>query len=317
MLSRIDPMVRLILAAMLVASVLPVRGSAHAMVQALSNVMIFVLFLLYGLKLKRSDVLAGIGNLRLLVPLFGFVFGFMALAGWLAWQFSADWLPPALALGFLYWGVLPSTVQSATVYTSLAGGNVASSVVSAALLNIAGVFISLPLFALLAGGGEGSIHGGSLVKVLVMILLPFVIGQASQRYGGAWVKGNRRAVTFLERGTIGLAVYTSYSGAVVEGVWSKVAPAAWGGVASICAVLLLIGYGGAFLLGRWLKLPHGDRVAMVFGGAQKSIAMGAPMAAVVFRPQVAGLILLPLLVYHLAQMMVAAWVAGRLRDAVE
>ena len=53
---------------------------------------------------------------------------------------------------------------------------------------------------------------------------------------------------------------------------------------------------------------------MLFGGAQKSIAMGAPLATVLFPPTSAGIILLPLLVYHLAQMVVAAPIAARLRQ---
>jgi len=313
MLGRIDPMVRLILAAMLVASLLPAQGAARDGVQALSNAMIFLLFLLYGLKLARNDVLAGIGNMRLLGPLLVFVFGVMTAAGWSIWQVSGNWLPPMLALGFLYLGVLPSTVQSATVYTSIAGGNVASSVVAAALLNITGVFVSIPLFSLLSGGGGGGMHANALVKVMTMMLLPFAIGQLSQAVAGRWVQDNRRTVTFLERGTIALAVYTTFSGAVAERFWERVSPSAWLILAIGCAVLLVIGYGGAVLLGRLLRLSHGDRIAMVFGGAQKSIAMGAPMATVLFVPQVAGMIILPLLLYHLAQMVVAAPVAARLR----
>jgi sodium/bile acid cotransporter 7 len=54
---------------------------------------------------------------------------------------------------------------------------------------------------------------------------------------------------------------------------------------------------------------------MVFAGAQKSVAMGAPLATVLFPPASAGVILLPLLVYHLAQMVVAAPVAAWLREA--
>ena len=314
MLKRIDPMVRLLLAAILLATILPVHGQARAAAQALSNVAVFVLFLLYGLKLSRGDVLAGLGNHRLLLPLVGWVFGVMAAAGWLLWQGTAPWLPPALALGFLYLGVLPSTVQSATVYSSLAGGNVASSVIAAALLNILGVFISAPLFSLLAGGSGGGVHASALVKVMTMMLLPFVIGQASQGLAGNWVKDHKPLTTLLERGTIGLAVYVSFSGAVMEGIWLRLDVPAWAMLAAGCAVLLVVGYGGAWLLGRALGLPYGDRIAMVFGGAQKSIAMGAPLATVLFPPASAGLILLPLLAYHLAQMVVAAPIAVRLRE---
>lgn len=317
MLKRIDPMVQLILAATILATILPVRGEARVLVQGLANAMVFVLFLLYGLKLARRDVLAGLTNMRLLGPLVVWVFGVMALAGWLLWHASLPWLPPALALGFLYLGTLPSTVQSATVYTSIAEGNVASSVVAAALLNILAVFISAPLFALLAGTNGGAFDMSSFAKVALMMLLPFVIGQIAQHWFGAWVREHKRPVSFLERSTIGLAVYSAFSGAVNEGIWSRVDPLAWAGLVAGCAALLAVGYGGSWLLGKALRLSHGDRVAMVFGGAQKSVAMGAPLATVLFPSALAGIVLMPLLVYHLAQMVVAAPVAARLRGPRE
>lgn len=318
--NRIDPMVRLILAALLLASVLPATGVMRGVVQGVSSAAVFVLFLLYGLKLSRADVRAGLTNARLLVPLVLWVFGVMAAAGWGLWQLTQGWLPGALALGFLYLGVLPSTVQSATTYSSLAGGNVASSVIAAAMLNLLGIFISAPLFSLLAGGTASGFAAETLFKVMAMMLLPFVIGQAAQGFAGDWVKQHRSATTFLERGTIGLAVYTSFSGTVSEGIWYRVAPQAWGAVIAGCGGLLVLGYGGTWLLGRALGqrlgLPRGDRIAMLFAGAQKSVAMGAPLAMVLFPPATAGLILLPLIVYHLAQMLVAAPIAARIGRSV-
>ena len=313
MLGRIDVMVRIVLAAIVLASVLPVGGGAKGLAQGLSNTMVFVLFLLYGLKLARGDVLAGLRNMRLLVPLTLWVFGAMALAGWLIAHAAAPFLPPALALGFLFLGTLPSTVQSATVYTSIAGGNVAASVVAAALLNIVGVFVSAPLFSALAGAGGGTVTAGSFEKVAALMLLPFVLGQALQGLAGKWVRDHKRSVTLLERGTIGLAVYVAFSGAVSEGIWRMLDARAWVGLGLGCLVLLVAGYGGSWLLGNLLGLGRGDRVAMVFAGAQKSVAMGAPLATVLFPPASAGIVMMPLLVYHLAQMVVAAPVAGRLR----
>lgn len=313
-LKRIDAMVQIVLAAILVASLVPAHGEAKVWVQHLSNAMVFVLFLLYGLKLARHDVLAGLSNMRLLGPLLAWVFGVMGLAGWVLWHASMPFLPPMLALGFLYLGTLPSTVQSATVYTSIAGGNVASSVVAAALLNIAGVFITAPLFSALAGTSGHGFDLSSFGKVAGLMLLPFVIGQAAQGLAGKWVREHKRPVSFLERGTIGLAVYSAFSGAVNEGIWSRVDAPAWSGLVIGCAALLVIGYGGSWLLGKVLRLNHGDRVAMVFAGAQKSVAMGAPLATVLFPPASAGIVMMPLLVYHLAQMVVAAPIAARLRE---
>ena len=129
-------MVRLLIAAFLLASFLPVSGGLRDAAQFASNAAVFVLFFLNGLRLPRHEVMAGLGNHRLLLPLALWVFGVMSAAGWLLWQLGLGWMPPLVALGFLFLGTLPSTVQSATAYSSLAGGNVASSVVAAALLNI-------------------------------------------------------------------------------------------------------------------------------------------------------------------------------------
>jgi sodium/bile acid cotransporter 7 len=309
-LRRIDPMVKLIVAAIALATLLPATGQSRAIAQSVANAAVFILFLLYGMRLSRREVLAGLGNHRLLVPLTIFVFIAMSAAGWLLWQAGGAFLPATLALGFLYLGVLPSTVQSATAYSSLAGGNVASSVVAAALLNILGVFISAPIFSLLAGSGAVAFHGEALIKVLTMLLLPFVIGQILQTFMRGWVAGHRQTITYMDRSSIGIAVYVAFSGAVEQHIWSAVGLAAWAWLLAGCAIMLAFGYGGAWLLGGALRLPHGDRVSMLFAGAQKSIAMGAPLATVLFPPAIAGVMLLPLLAYHLAQMVVAAPIAN-------
>ena len=315
MLRKIDPMVQLIVAAILLATILPVTGGKREIAQLVSNAAVFLLFFFYGLRLSRREVLAGLGNHRLLIPLTFWVFAAMGLAGWLLWRGSQPFAPATLAIGFLYLGVLPSTVQSATVYTSLAGGNIASSVVAAALVNITGVFVSAPLFSLVAGSHGTAFHGETLVKVLTMLLLPFVAGQVLQGFTRNWVAGHRRFITIMDRSSIGIAVYVAFSGAVEQDIWSQVDMQVWAVLIVACAALLLFGYGGAWLLGGVLRLPRGDRITLLFGGAQKSIAMGAPLATVLFPAAKAGIIMLPLLVYHLAQLVVAAVVASRLSRA--
>nr|WP_256439038.1 bile acid:sodium symporter [Erythrobacter sp. JK5] len=58
--------------------------------------------------------------------------------------------------------------------------------------------------------------------------------------------------------------------------------------------------------------PRGDRIAFLFAGAQKSVAIGAPLAAILFPPEVAGFVIAPLLLYHLLQLVWAAPIATRL-----
>lgn len=311
-LSRIDPMVRLLFAAIALAILLPVHGSARETAQFISNAAVFLLFLLNGVRLPRHEVAAGMSNHRLLWPLTAWVFLAMPLIGWLAWQLGQGWVSPLIALGFLYLGCLPSTVQSATAYSSLAGGNVASSVVAAALLNILGVFVTAPLFSALAGGRGAGFHADGLVKVVAILLVPFIIGQILQDRVGGWVKAHRPIVTWMDRSSIAIAVYVAFSGAVAQRFWERVDLAGWIWLVGGTAALLVAGHLGAWLLGGALRLPRGDRIALFFAGAQKSIAMGAPLATVLFAPAAAGTILLPILLYHLTQLVIAAPLAARI-----
>lgn len=312
-LARIDPLVRLLLAAIVLASLLPVTGRWRGVAQGVSDGAVFLLFLLNGLRLHRTEVIRGISNVRFLLPLVAWCFGAMALAGWGLSLLASHWLPPLVALGLLYLGTLPSTVQSATAYCSLAGGNVAHSVVAAALLNILGVFITAPLFSLMAGSAGTAFDIAGLEKVGAILLLPFVIGQLAQHRLGYIVREHRMLATWMDRTMIAIAVYVAFSGAVEQGLWSKVGLLEWAVLIACVIGFLAFAFGGAWLLGGSVGLERGDRIALLYSGAQKSIAMGAPLASVLFGPAIAGLVLLPVLVYHLLQLVLSAPLATRLR----
>lgn len=310
-----DPLVRLLLLAILLASLVPVTGAGRAVAQGISDAAIFLLFLLNGLRLPRREVMTGLGNWRFLLPLVLFVFGAMALAGVAASRIGEIWLPASVALGFVFLGVLPSTVQSATAYSSLAGGNVAASVVAAALLNILGVFVTAPLLGLLAGSTMPGFDLGALERIGLILLLPFALGQIAQTWLGGLVADHRRVATWMDRISIAIAVYVAFSGAVEQGLWSLLGAGDWSLLMALVMLLLAFGFAGAWALGRAIGLNAAERRSFLFAGAQKSIAMGAPLASVLFPPATAGLVLLPVLIYHLLQLVGSAPLAARLSRA--
>ena len=114
-----DPMIAVLLFATVLALVLPAMGEARESAQLISNGAIFVLFLLNGMRIARSEIAKGLANWRFFLPLGLWVFAAMPLAGLGLSQIAGTLLPPMVALGFLYLGTLPSTVQSATSYTCL------------------------------------------------------------------------------------------------------------------------------------------------------------------------------------------------------
>jgi sodium/bile acid cotransporter 7 len=306
-----DPMILTLLVALALAAAVPVAGASATAAREVSNVGIFVLFLLNGMRIPRREIACGLANWRYVLPLTLWVFGAMALIGlgfqWLA----AGLLPPLVGLGFLYLGVLPSTVQSATSYTTLAGGSIALAVVGAALLNIIGVVVSAPLFALLGGGAAAEIGSDVIIRIGLILLLPFAIGQALQGWTAEWVSARKGQIVWLDRCVIGLSVYVAASGAMAQGLPGMFAAHDWAVLMVLVLAYLALASWGAWAIGGPLGLPRADRIAFLFGGSQKSIAIGAPLAAILFAPDVAGFVIAPLLVYHLAQLVLAAPLASR------
>ncbi len=307
-----DPMIAVLVITTTLALVLPATGEERTIATHISNGGIFLLFLVNGMRIRRSEIARGMANWRFFGPLMLFVFGAMALAGVGFASIATGVLPPLVALGFIYLGCLPSTIQSATSYTSLAHGNVALAVVGAALINIAGVFISAPLFAVLGGGGAGTIGTEAVLRIGLILVLPFVIGQAVQPWVIDRLADQRARIVWLDRSVIGLAVYVAFSGAVEQGLARMFALADWAVLVALVLLLLALALGAAWTLGGLLGLPRADRITFLFAGSQKSVATGAPLAAILFPPAAAGFVIAPLLLYHLAQLVLAAPLAARL-----
>ena len=62
---------------------------------------------------------------------------------------------------------------------------------------------------------------------------------------------------------------------------------------------------------RSLGFDKADEIAIVFCGSKKSLASGAPIAAAIFNPAVAGVAMIPLMVFHQLQLMACAAIARR------
>lgn len=307
-----DPMIAVLVLATSLAMVLPAAGPMRETAGVVSNTAIFLLFLVNGLRIARAEIRQGLRNWRFFVPLGLWVFGVMALIGLGFAKLASGWLPPLVALGFLYLGTLPSTVQSATSYTSMAGGNTALSVIGAALINIAGVFVSAPLFALLGGGAAAEAGSGVIGRVALLLILPFVIGQMVQGWTTHWIEQHRLRIVWLDRIVIGIAVYAAFSGAVEQGIGKAMNPSTWSVLIVLVLLFLALALIGAWGFGRLLGYPAKDRISFLFAGSQKSVAVGAPLAALFFPPAAAGFVIAPLLLYHLFQLIAAAPLATML-----
>lgn len=106
-----------IVAAAVVASILPARGPMVPVVDDAVIVLVFLLFFLYGARLKPSETVAGIKHWRLHVTILVFTFVVFPIIG-IALKLLVGWaLPNMLYLGLLWVCLVPSTVQSSINFT--------------------------------------------------------------------------------------------------------------------------------------------------------------------------------------------------------
>ena len=305
-----DNFVLSLLATMAVASLLPATGQAGDWVNIASKLALVVLFFLHGGRLPVEAVVASLKRPVLHASIVAYTYIMFPIVC-LLFQAAMPWLlPPELWLGVLFVCCLPSTVQSSIAFTSIARGNVAVAVGAATASNIAGVFITPALVSLLmhregAGGGLGDAG-----RIMLQILLPFVVGMVLRRWVGGWIGRHKSLVSFVDKGSILLAVYVAFSQAIEKDIWHLFSPQQLlvlvGVNAVILAAVLLI----TTYVSRAAGLAREDEIAVVFCGSKKSLATGVPMAAILFGAQ-AGITVLPLMIFHQMQLMVCAVLARR------
>ena len=314
MLARLipDKFILLLLATIGVATLFPAQGRGLAVVSIIANIAIFSLFFFHGLRLSHDAVWAGLKHWRLQLAVLAFGFGALPLLGLSVSALAPDLLSAELWLGVLFLCALPSTVQAAIAASSMAQGNVAASVIAAAVSNLSGVIMTPLIFAALAhvGGGGGDLS--TIGRIAGLLLLPFALGQVARYWLAAWAERHRVWIGRLDRTTILITVYVAFSAAVVDGLWARLDGAEMLRLFAVVCVLLSLAMGGAWALGGALGLTREDRITLLFSGAQKSLATGAPMARILFPAAQAGMIVIPLMLYHQLQLTVSAWIAARL-----
>lgn len=305
-----DPFVASLLTAVLTASLLPCRGLGATVFTDLTTVAIGVMFFMQGVRLSREAVIAGLTHWRLHLTILACTFALYPL---LAFGFAAlapHLLPQPLWLGVMFMSLLPSTVQSSIAFVSVGKGNVAAAIVSATASNILGIFLT-PLLVSLLLNSHGHMGADQIWKILLQLLAPFIIGHLLRPWLTGWATRNKAILTLSDRSSIVLAVYTAFSAAVVEGLWSKVSIWALISVIGVNAVLLIAVLAIAAFSARRLGFSKADQIAIVFCGSKKSLASGVPMANVLFAGPTVGMAIVPLMIFHQMQMIAAAWLARR------
>jgi solute carrier family 10 (sodium/bile acid cotransporter), member 7 len=307
-----DPYVIGILAAVAAASVLPVSGSVVAPFSVFTKVIIGLLFFLYGARLAREAVLAGLMHWRLHLFVLAVTFGIFPLIGAGAGQLLDGVFASGLLLtGVLYLTCLPSTIQSSVAFVATARGAVAAAVCTASASNLIGVVVTPLLVGVLLRTQGVHVPLSAVESIVGQVLLPFLAGQIAHPWLGPSMQRHGRLLTFYDRGSIILLVYAAFSAAVVAGVWRQISLRDLALVALFDAVLLASVLLGITRLARRLGFAVEDEIVIAFCGSQKGLATGVPLAGLLFPAAQAGLILVPVMIYHQFQLISCAVLAQR------
>ena len=310
-LSKADRFTVGIVISVILGVVLPCSGGCAEAFEVLTNAAIVLLFYLYGVKLSRESVIAGLLNWKLQGLVLFFTFVFFPILIPLLRPIFEPLVGASLYAGLIYVACLPSTVQSSIAFTSMAGGNIPAAVCSASVSSMLGVFLTPILVGILfshSGAAQADIGIATILKICYQILLPFILGQLSRKWLKNWVTKHKQLISWNDQTTIWLVVYTSFSGATVGRYWEQLHALQLGGLILVCTAILGITFVATYYSSKAMGFSAEERISIVFCGSKKSLAVGAPMMLAIFGTLDNNL-LLPLMIFHQVQLMACSQLA--------
>lgn len=283
--------------------------------KTITDIGIGFIFFFYGLKLSPAEFKAGFYNYKvhILVQLTTFVvFPLLALT---FLPFFEAGTASNLWLALFFLGALPSTVSSSIVMVSLARGNLPTAIFNASLSGLIGIVVT-PLWMSMFMAASSEFQFAAVVqKLMLQIIFPLVVGLFLQKWLGDWARKNSKKISFFDKSIIILIVYSSFSTAFATQLFTSV------GLPDLLKLLLMVSvlffavYFGLGGISKLLKLKVEDEIAAKFCGTKKSLVHGSVMVKVIFGNSAANaLYLLPIMLYHILQLLVIAVFAERYRN---
>ncbi len=317
----VDPFIVGLVSVLVLGLVLPVPDGVLDALGTVGTAAVALLFFLYGARLATRDVLKALSHWRLQGAILASTYLVFPVLGVVVSHVVEPWVGYGFAAGILYLSLLPSTIQSAVVFVSVARGNVAAAISGATASNVLSMVLTPVLVLWLmagfvedagAAGAAGSVGLGRLGSVLLGLLLPFVLGQLVQPWIGDWVRAHKPLTVSVDRGTILLLVFTAVASATAAGTWHGVSPWAIAVLLAVAAVLLGIMLSLTWFGGKAIGLNVEDRIALLDCGSTKSLATGLPMAGVLLPAALLGAVAVPVIIFHQLQLIVCSVIARRL-----
>ena len=295
------------------AYLLPGLGSKASPVpwKLITTAGVALVFFFYGLKLSFEKLRAGMRNWRLHALVQGATFVLFPALALLARPFFGAEKGELLWQSIFFLCALPSTVSTSVVMVSIAGGNLPAAIFNASISSLLGILLT-PLLAslFLHTTADSSQLWGLALQLLWQVVLPVGAGVLLNSRFYAFVERHRAGLRVFDQVTILLIVFTAFCDSFAEGIFSRYLPADVFKLSAGMVGLYLLVFVLIWGLSRALNFIRPDQIVAVFCGSKKSLVHGSVMASLLFPASAAtGLILLPLMLYHALQIVLASSMA--------
>ncbi len=243
----------------------------------------------------------------------GINFGLLPLFAWLVSLGLSDEMGP----GLLVAATTPCTLASAAVWTRRAGGNDAVAILVTIITNSTCFFVT-PLWLVTMTGRtvenpEMSL-GRMTARLGLLVLLPMVVAQLMRLYRPLARRATAHKMPLSTVAQCGILVMVLL-GAIGTGLRIREttlqAMLLWDLLAMLAAVLTvhLVMLGVGVELAKRFGFSRQDQIAVGFAGSQKTLLVGLLVAVSL------QITILPMVTYHICQLVVDTVIAERFRQA--
>jgi sodium/bile acid cotransporter 7 len=156
------------------------------------------------------------------------------------------------------------------------------------------------------------------LKLFLEIILPVTLGLLLQPRWHAFASKYSRQLNLFDKSVILLIVYKSFAESFHAGLFEGLGWADLGWLSALVIILFFVVYGIIYFLATWLEFNREDRITAVFCGTKKSLVHGTVFSNVLFGNMAsAGIMLLPLMIFHAFQILAVSVIATRYAREIE
>lgn len=308
-----------LLLGVVLAILFPSYGSKGGLLcpELTTNIGVWLIFFLQGIALPTSELTKGYNPKRLhAFVLFWNYIIFPIVVGALILPVS-HFINEELKIGFWMLAILPTTVSSAVVFSTVSKGNTSNAIFSTVFSNLLSVlFVPTVAITYLSVESNVSIPLNPLFsKLFILIIAPLLFGQLiRQKLPEVSALMTNRTKGF-GNWIIVFIVHCAFAQSVSSGFLIQLGFITIFKVILLTVLILIFVSVLVWWSSDFLNVSKEQRISAFFCSSQKSIATGLPLTTSIFAfvPSIidTASIIIPLMCYHPAQLILAGILSGK------